>query len=366
MLVRSRPCVPHARMRDGGAVSIVVGITLLQMAVAGIAAAQGCLYPAPASCAVGSMCKRLPTGCAATCLPDGVGAPTLYYGLVDDPATPELFENVGTLHATNVATPGFSDALEAQANPFGCQAPITTLTPNGVSVDPLGCVASQGQLPPFAPGSTEMTMAAWISRPVQDFTTSTIALQGFSGDGCVSNGNVWNFRLLHSFGALGVQARTYDGGGGGGSAFSCLTAVGAEYDTSPGGPQVPVDGLPHFVVVTLDLAGAGVRIFVDGVELGVLSQPPLSGRTLSSRNANVAVGGDAILPSFPGDIYELAVYDRALTPTEIGDLFALGSEVFLVDAAGDCLPAPEPSFVLSLSSASAVLAVVQRRCRLRQ
>ncbi|HEB89190.1 MAG TPA: hypothetical protein ENI85_06435 [Deltaproteobacteria bacterium] len=175
MFSRPRPLVSSARLRDGSTV-IVVAITLLQMAMAEIAAAQGCLYPVPASCAAGSMCKRLSTGCAATCVPDGVGAPTLYYGLVDDPATPELFENAGTLHATNVATPGLSDALEASPNSFGCTAPITTLTPNGVAVDPLGCVASQGQLPPFAPGSTEMTIAAWISRPAQDFTTSTVSV----------------------------------------------------------------------------------------------------------------------------------------------------------------------------------------------
>lgn len=107
------------------------------------------------------------------------------------------------------------------------------------------------------------------------------------------------------------------------------------------------DGEWHHVAGTYD--GSHVRLYVDGAEIGNGSQTNLAiGYGMPTHDDLLIgqVGGTCSLP-FNGDIDEVEIFDRALSPAEIQAIHTAGS-------AGKCRPADTPEEILG-----AILAKVE-------
>ncbi|MCE0538792.1 signal peptidase I [Kineosporia rhizophila] len=129
-----------------------------------------------------------------------------------------------------------------------------------------------------------------------------------------------------------VSKLMYSGAGG----VSYLLALDAStthmrflFDLTAGTPSRPTAAIPapaddawHFYVGTWD--GSTVRIFRDGVVGG--TSPTVTGPgQLVSTATKVAVGAPSFSESFRGQVDEVAVWNRALTPAEIASLYAAAS-----------------------------------------
>src|SRR6185295_6301605 len=82
---------------------------------------------------------------------------------------------------------------------------------------------------------------------------------------------------------------------------------------------VPADGRWHFVVVTVQRVGTGGQFYVDGIPITTFS-PLLT--SVSNTNA-FRIGKGELSGNQPwlGCLDELELFDRALSPCEVADLF---------------------------------------------
>ena len=100
--------------------------------------------------------------------------------------------------------------------------------------------------------------------------------------------------------------------------------TGASYITKPAPISQVFDGNWHLVAGTYD--GTSLRLFVDGTQIGpaVPALPPTYSGAITGQS--FYVGGypqaGCGLSDFPGLIDEVRLYDRALSPTELGRLAA--------------------------------------------
>jgi ferredoxin len=134
-----------------------------------------------------------------------------------------------------------------------------------------------------------------------------------------------------------------NGGGGfqlqtdntGGLRFGVGTLFGGHEQSPDAGPGI-WDGNWHYVVGTYD--GSHVRLYVDGLEIG--NGSPLSTQIdynlLATKNLIIGEFNSACGNyRYHGDMDELKIYDRALSSTEIQNLFSSSPAP---DADGDGVP----------------------------
>lgn len=110
---------------------------------------------------------------------------------------------------------------------------------------------------------------------------------------------------------------------------STATSMRFLFDLTAGTPSRPVastpapaDGAWHFYVGTWD--GSTVRIYKDGVAGG--SATVTGAGQLVSTSSRVTVGAPGFNESALGQMDEVAIWDRALTPAEITTLYAAASQ----------------------------------------
>ncbi len=157
--------------------------------------------------------------------------------------------------------------------------------------------------PPLRPANP--TLIAWVRAPTGPGDSRYVA--GLSGSSCEPA----SYAMYTLF--------------GGSLYFYVRTGPGSTVHSAPVSPERIWDGQWHMVAGTFD--GAAVRIYLDGTEVasGAASASPvdynLADRyfVIGDHLGNVACEEDT---SFRGGIDEVRVYDRALTPTEIGRLAA--------------------------------------------
>lgn len=154
-------------------------------------------------------------------------------------------------------------------------------------------------------------------------------------------------QIISRFGPLGqyaYQLGLYPGG----YLRSDISADGSDYAVlfSPAGAIA--EGQWHHVAMTLD--GHDWRLFVNGSEVASDSATlfPLN----SSSTVPLTIGATDGIQMFQGLIDEPAVHSRALTPSEIGDLFSAGSDGMCLGQLVGVLPvlsAQEPGLELLLA-----------------
>jgi len=155
-----------------------------------------------------------------------------------------------------------------------------------------------------------VTVAAWVRSASTPLTVKTVAAHGASG-GC-----------SHASYAV------YTGGSSGPSGLRFYIWNGTGAVTSPVAPNSIWNGAWHHVAGTYD--GAAVRFYLDGIQVG--AGTPATGSIaygLAGSNRFVIGNYAGNLPtpaecventSFPGDIDEVRVFSRALTPPELASV----------------------------------------------
>ena len=155
-----------------------------------------------------------------------------------------------------------------------------------------------------------VTVAAWVRSASTPLTVKTVAAHGASG-GC-----------SHASYAM------YTGGSEGPSGLRFYIWNGTGAIASPVAPDAMWNGAWHHVAGTYD--GAAVRFYLDGTQVGTgtpATGPIAYGLAGSNRFVIGNYAGNLSTPaecaentSFPGDIDEVRVFGRALTPPELASV----------------------------------------------
>jgi hypothetical protein len=152
-------------------------------------------------------------------------------------------------------------------------------------------------------------------------------------------------RYIVSKGAEGCAAASYAlyTGDTGGLLFYVADPPSIRGVQSPDGSPAVWDGGWHHVAGTYD--GESVRLFVDGFEIGAGTPTTIAVNYGLSTNNDLVFGeyGNSCEDphAFQGDIDEIEIFDRALTPDEIQAIHAAGSAGMCresVDSDGDGTP----------------------------
>jgi len=173
-----------------------------------------------------------------------------------------------------------------------------------------------------------ITVSAWLRSDRYGQTGTAVAQQGAAGSEFALG--VWTDRGRQgqaragttARGALPPQTRTWWSFTGADAAgcqlVTCGVRVTMGYDD---GRDAVRRGRWHFVTGVIDRSTLTISIYVDGepVNVGHLSQPARSGGALVL-GAGSGVSGTAS-DGFTGAIGDLRVYDRALSPGEVWELF---------------------------------------------
>jgi hypothetical protein len=164
--------------------------------------------------------------------------------------------------------------------------------------------------PSLAP--QRLTLLAWIKQEGNPGTLRYIAGRGDDGGGSCSGGS---YDLYTGYpGAEGLRF------------YIRTTEPGAPPVLSEAAPESVFDGDWHLVAGTFD--GSDVRFYVDGAQVGPAMPAPgiAYGAPITGQSFYVArYAPEVHCPdsgSFPGDIDEVRVYDRALSGTELARLAA--------------------------------------------
>jgi hypothetical protein len=180
-----------------------------------------------------------------------------------------------------------------------------------------------------------LTLLAWIKQEGDPGPLRYIAGRGDDGGGSCSGGSYDLYTGYPGNGGLHFYIRT--------------TAPGAPPVLSEPAPESVFDGHWHLVAGTYD--GTNVRFFVDGNEVGppmpapgIAYEAPMTGSSFYVDRYAPEVGcPDA--GSFPGDIDEVRVYDRALSQTELARLAAApgpGAPALVPDTPEEAAHSEEP------------------------
>ncbi len=187
--------------------------------------------------------------------------------------------------------------------------------------------------PKLAP--SQLTLLAWIKQ----------------------NGDPGNLRY--------IAGRGHDGGTCGGSSYALYTGPttvpGLHFyvrQPQPGAPGVLTDAPSnasvfdnkwHLVAGTFD--GANIRMYIDGAQVGaakpasgITYDPPITG-SMFYVDGYPPQAGCIGIPDFPGQIDEVRVYERALSPTELGRLAAAPGPTppdLVPDAGAPPVSGPQP------------------------
>ena len=210
----------------------------------------------------------------------------LAYWRLDEPSGTNAVDQMGTFDGTYQDTPTFG-----QDGVMNDGSGSTSVAFTGGNDRMLGSDWAAFQFSGFAP----FTLEAW-------FNTNTVA----GGSAIIihkqvnSSGNGWE--LIRS-----------------GSTVFC-NRVGTAQTTNVSGGTVVV-GTDHYVVSTYD--GTTHRIYLDSVEVDTDN----SVVSMNTSTVEVAIGDDqeGSGAEFNGTIDEVAIYDRALTPAEIVEHYAMGT-----------------------------------------
>jgi concanavalin A-like lectin/glucanase superfamily protein len=142
---------------------------------------------------------------------------------------------------------------------------------------------------------------------------------------------------------------------GGASTCDSTTATGCtNYDSG----IAVADGQWHHLAVTVDRDAAdGIRWYLDGAEAGTRGNPTLRGDSLSN-GAPLLIAAHAFFglgAALKGDLDELELFDRALTPDEVQAIYAAGAN-------GKCRDDLVAQRNASLCPKAATASVTERLC----
>ena len=181
-------------------------------------------------------------------------------------------------------------------------------------------------------GNSDRTISCWINTSAQNVQTVFASGLGVSGNPCSNNGKTYNLRLVNS--KLGVM--TYNCG----NCSSC--------DLYPQSGSNLTDNNWHNVTVFMKSDTA--YTYVDGFFENTQFMP----NTNTTADSNF-IGKDnhiGYLDYFDGKIDDLAIWNRALTPQEITNLYNAGP--FDVSATNTTICAGQPT-TLSVQSVSGTI-----------
>ena len=162
--------------------------------------------------------------------------------------------------------------------------------------------APENLLPMEFGTATDFTVSLWLRLP-EDYVPRT-------ADSIVAityPSAMWFIALRPGGAYHGIYLRHYDG----------KRAI----DIRPQSDQLPTltDRRWHHVVFTSDRDGQG-RVFLDGQQVGEVSLAEVSPAAQFSGAQSFSIG--ASTNQFRGDLDDIAIWDRLLSPVEVGSLFA--------------------------------------------
>jgi Concanavalin A-like lectin/glucanases superfamily len=177
--------------------------------------------------------------------------------------------------------------------------------------------ATAGSVPGPIAGTTAFSFDGQSCSGVNlDSGASSLAQPNMSVEAWVqttsgSNGIVFRWRS-HGYGLYPTDFSLYPGGNG----------AGASISTTPAG-----DGAWHYIVGTYD--GSNIDFYVDGV---LAASTPATGTPQYDPPGYVAIGRDAnacdgVVPSFQGNIAQVATYSYALTAAQVAAHYAAAGAV---------------------------------------
>lgn len=116
------------------------------------------------------------------------------------------------------------------------------------------------------------------------------------------------------------------------SSYVAAGSVGRLYEGSGFlSPQSVADGFWHHLVVSYDSASSKQAIYLDGIYLGLGTNP----QTLAPVNLLAMGSANSAGNGFSGWVDEFKIYGRSLTPTEVSQLYSAGVQT--LDSDGDGL-----------------------------
>ncbi len=149
-------------------------------------------------------------------------------------------------------------------------------------------------------GVTELTVCAWAKT------------SDGSGNGIISKSDNLSERSWLLYKSAGTDAAQF-----------YITNTPNAWDSFSTGTTALDDGKWHFICGTYDGAAPYNKIFVDGVEEdSVTAGVPAS---TSSNTQTIKIGAWHTTATYSGDLDEVSVWSRALTPTEIQQLYRRGA-----------------------------------------
>jgi hypothetical protein len=209
---------------------------------------------------------------------------------------------------------GSGTASDSAGAAPGTLAGTAVMVPGGASAGALdlrnGGWASMGNILPNTGG--DFSMSVWIK--TNDGTSASTIVAGRHITGTF-NGYMMRTNFDGSYGATGLAS------------FYQANSPG---NTALGGPLV-VDSAWHHLAATYQ-AGGTLSLYVDGGLAAAIPSTPIIGNA-----ADFIVGGvffshtSSLINTFRGLIDDLQMYDRVLTPGEVG---------YLKDNPGAAIPAP--------------------------
>lgn len=201
-------------------------------------------------------------------------------------------------------------------------------TSNGLNSSPVSFTTGEVGAA-FSFNGVQYTYMRIPDTPQLEAMTTAITL-----DAWVAASAPGTFKYIFSKGA-GVRAVSYAAsyalytGSGGGMAFY-VSSDGSHFVASPEAPSTLWNGKWHLVAGTFD--GSTVRLYVDGQPVGSGTAAPPNftiGYNLAANDAFIGTFDADLGFTFVGQVDELEVLDRALSPTEIQAIYNAG-------AAGKC------------------------------
>jgi hypothetical protein len=221
-------------------------------------------------------------------VPDGL---VTYYSFEEDPAFAGVIDHTGH---------GYHGTCDATA----CPTPVPTASGMAARFDG---VDDRIRVPFVDSGRwSELTVTAWVRPRSSDPTTPQYIVGKPFGTGTLNSFGLYFYGWASSDQQLNF-------------AIADVSNADRVTRSPPGDPNVWV-----FLAGTFD--GSTIRLYAEGEELGSLGRPG----AMSFDDHQLVIGADEngasrdVESFFDGDIDELRIYDRALSPTELDSVALLG------------------------------------------